>query len=92
MGSVLHGQSGQGGSSSRQYALGAEIGYAVATNLWASLGYNATGFHDKDLSGSDYTNKGVYLRLRYKFDEDLFKGRNTQVNRSLSRDSQPAAK
>jgi hypothetical protein len=60
----------------RQYAVGPEVGYLLAENLWLSLGYNWAGFEDRDLSGSEYTNGGVFLRLRFKFDEDLFgKGR-----------------
>jgi len=81
MGSMMY--SPQGGS--RQYALGLEIGYLVAQNLWMSAGYNFTGFTDKDLTGTDYTNKGVYVRMRYKFDEDLFSGKDTDTNRTLNR-------
>jgi len=55
--------------STKQYAVGAEAGYLVGQNVWVSMGYNFSGFYDKDLSGSDYTRKGVYLRLRMKFDE-----------------------
>ena len=39
------------------------------TNLWLSAGYNVFGYHDDDLTAGEYTNKGVYVRLRYKFDE-----------------------
>ena len=55
--------------STKQYAVGAEAGYLVGQNVWVSMGYNFSGFYDKDLSGSDYTRKGVYLRMRMKFDE-----------------------
>ena len=62
--------------NAQQYAVGPEAGYLLMENLWLALGYNFYGFQDKDLSGSDYTNRGVFLRLRFKFDEDLFgKGR-----------------
>ena len=60
------------GIRSRSYALGLEGGYRVATNLWVSAGYNVSGFKDKDLAGEDYTQRGAYLRLRYKFDEGVF--------------------
>ena len=30
------------------------------------------GYRDDDLASADYTNKGAFVRLRYKFDEDLF--------------------
>jgi uncharacterized repeat protein (TIGR01451 family) len=56
-------------ASSRQYALGVEVGYLVATNLWVSAGYNLSGYRDADLSGADYTARGPYVRMRYKFDE-----------------------
>jgi hypothetical protein len=85
MGSVLQGKASDGTASSRQYATGLELGYNLATNLWLSAGYNATGFNDKDLSASDYTNRGAYIRLRFKFDEDLFKGHERDANRSLAR-------
>lgn len=53
----------------KQYAYGAEAGYLVAQNVWVSMGYNFSGFYDRDLTGSDYTRQGVYLRMRMKFDE-----------------------
>lgn len=53
----------------RQYAYGLEGGYLLDQNIWVSIGYNLAGFSDRDLTGSDYTRKGIYLRLRVKFDE-----------------------
>ncbi|MEN9629054.1 MAG: hypothetical protein RJA10_2281, partial [Pseudomonadota bacterium] len=77
-------QSGQQGA--RQTAVGAEVGYLLATNLWLSAGYNRTGFAaDRDLAGHEYTQSGAYLRLRFKFDETLFQGADPAVNRSLPR-------
>ncbi|WP_144289978.1 hypothetical protein [Ideonella sp. A 288] len=77
-------QTGQLGA--RQHAVGAEVGYLLKTNLWLSAGVNFTGFSaDRDLSGDDYTQRGAYLRLRFKFDETLFKGADPEVNRSLGR-------
>jgi hypothetical protein len=73
----------QGTGGSRQYAYGLEVGYVVMDNLWATLGYNWRGFSDKDLS-SEYTNQGWVLGLRYKFDEDLFRGKDAGVNKTLS--------
>ncbi len=63
------------GSTSRQNAIGGEVGYLVTQNMWASVGYNVLGFTDKDLAGSDYTQRGIFLRLRFKFDENLFKAK-----------------
>jgi hypothetical protein len=58
-------------SATRQYGVGLELGYLLATNLWVSAGYNFSGYRDADLAGADYTAKGPYVRLRYKFDEAL---------------------
>ena len=62
-----------GSFGSRQYAVGAELGYLATKNLWVSAGYNLFGFRDDELAGEDYTNKGLFLRLRYKFDESVLK-------------------
>lgn len=75
-----------GSRQARQYAAGFEVGYLLRQNLWLSAGFNATGFNgDTDLTGYEYTRRGAYIRLRFKFDEDLFKGRDPEVNRSLPR-------
>jgi hypothetical protein len=75
-----------GQSGARQSAVGAEVGYLLRQNLWLSAGFNATGFAgDADLAGYEYTRSGFYIRLRFKFDENLFKGRDREVNRSLDR-------
>jgi hypothetical protein len=70
---------------SRQSALGLEVGYLVKENLWLSAGYNWRGFSDADLTASEYTNSGVYMRLRLKFDEDLFASTSRAINRTLDR-------
>jgi large repetitive protein len=75
----------QPGKEARQYGAGVEVGYLVTDNLWLSGGYNFLGFRDEDLSGGDYTNKGAFVRLRFKFDEDLF--RNTAQSREAAKPS-----
>lgn len=68
LGSMFRGQDG-----ANQYAAGIELGRLLRQNLWLSAGYNATGFRgDDDLSGYEYTQQGFFIRLRFKFDEDLF--------------------
>ena len=75
-----------GAHGARQTAYGVEAGYLLRQNLWLSAGVNAAGFAgDADLAGYEYTRRGAYLRLRFKFDENLFKGRDREVNRSLDR-------
>ena len=64
----------RGQNRSNQYAYGVEVGRLLRQNLWLSAGYNHTGFEgDRDLSGYEYTQQGLFLRLRFKFDEDLFR-------------------
>jgi hypothetical protein len=66
MGSLLAGQ------GTKQYAYGLELGTLAAKNIWISAGYNFMGFTDRDLTENVYTAKGLYVRLRAKFEEDLF--------------------
>lgn len=60
--------SGQGG-------VGGEVGFLMMNNLWLSAGYNVLGFRDDDLTEEEYTRRGAYLRMRFKFDESLLAGR-----------------
>jgi hypothetical protein len=71
------------GKSSKQYGLGVELGFMVMENLWLSAGYNWFGYKDADLTASDYTNKGAFVRLRYKFDEDLFNSKSKAATADL---------
>lgn len=66
------------------YLVGAEVGYSPMTNLWLSLGYNFMGFEDEDIAYDDTTIEGAYFRLRFKFDEDLFKRQDSRKNKPLS--------
>ncbi len=52
-----------------QRAWGVELGYQAMKDLWLSVGYNFTGLSDRDLTAGEYTNKGLYFRIRMKFDE-----------------------
>jgi hypothetical protein len=72
----------QGGT--RQSAVGVEAGYLIRQNLWVTAGYNWSGFSDRELQGAGYTNRGFYVRLRFKFDETLFAGDDPAVNRALA--------
>ncbi len=69
LGATFRGQDG-----ANQYAFGMEVGRLLRQNLWLSVGYNSTGFRgDEDLTGYEYTQQGAFVRLRFKFDEDLFR-------------------
>ena len=63
------------------YLVGAEVGYSPMNNLWLSLGYNFMGFEDEDIAYDDTTIEGAYFRLRFKFDEDLFKREDNRNNK-----------
>jgi hypothetical protein len=78
-------------TKARQSALGVEVGYLLRQNLWLSGGYNWRGF-SSDLTLDDYTQRGVYIRLRAKFDESLFGVRHTGDRSSVHLPLQPAAK
>jgi outer membrane protein OmpA-like peptidoglycan-associated protein len=65
-GSILHSwDSGQ-----LDYSGGVSVGYNMMQNIWISLGYNFTGFNDKDFSQADYTAQGPFVRFRLKFDQN----------------------
>jgi hypothetical protein len=61
--------------SSGQGGVGAEVGFLMVENLWLSAGYNVIGFRDDDLAADEYTRRGAYLRMRFKFDESVLGGR-----------------
>lgn len=61
-----------GNLRSHQIGLGLEAGYQITKNTWVSLGYNVFGFVDRDLADENHTARGIYIRLRFKFDESLF--------------------
>jgi hypothetical protein len=64
--------------ASLQYGMGFETGYKLVQNLWISTGYNLLGFRNPDLAGEDVTRRGAFIRMRFKFDENIFspKGKN----------------
>ena len=63
-----------GGTRGRQFGAGLEAGYQLRKNMWVSAGYNLLGFREPDLASADATARGVYLRLRMKFDERTLEG------------------
>ena len=58
--------------ASRQYGMGMETGYQIMPNVWLSVGYNLTGFKNDDLAGESVTRRGSFIRMRFKFDENIF--------------------
>jgi uncharacterized repeat protein (TIGR01451 family) len=62
------------GQGQEKTAVGFEVGYLLWRDIWASIGYNFEGYNNPDLAGSQYTQGGVYFRIRVKFDQNLFSG------------------
>ena len=58
------------GDGAVERALGIEVGYVLMKNFWLSLGYNLKGFSAPDLAGDAATQRGVFIRTRFKFDEN----------------------
>lgn len=54
------------------FAFGPQIGMVPATGMLVTIGYNIAGFRDEDFSASRYTDKGVFVAVRAKFDADSF--------------------
>jgi uncharacterized repeat protein (TIGR01451 family) len=60
------------GDGAAETAVGVEVGYLAWKNTWVSVGYNFKGFRAPDLAGDAYTQRGLYMRVRFKFDESVF--------------------
>lgn len=56
------------------YSFGPSIGVAPVDNLWVSVGYNFSGFRDDDFEASEFSRDGVYLKIRFKFDQYSARG------------------
>jgi hypothetical protein len=63
-------QLSSGSADDGNFSVGASVGRLLYKNVWASVGYNVTGFSDEDFSRSEYTAKGPFVRLRVKVDQD----------------------
>ena len=55
-------------TSTTQTSAGISLGMTPFENGWISLGYNIKGFADDDFSALGYTDAGVFLQFRLKFD------------------------
>ncbi|MEQ1915663.1 MAG: hypothetical protein ABL856_02950 [Gallionella sp.] len=54
----------------RSYGMGASLGYQMMTNTWLAFGYNLRGMADRDFAGAGYKNRGPFVTLRMKVDQD----------------------
>ena len=78
----LLGSTTTGGGSSDQ-GLAVEVGYRVIDNLWLSVGGVAGRYADTELFSANSSWRGLYIRMRFKFDETTFRLRDPQTNRAL---------
>ena len=78
----LLGSTTTGGGSSDQ-GLAVEVGYRVIDNLWLSVGGVAGRYADTELFSANSSWRGLYVRMRFKFDETTFRLRDPQTNRAL---------
>jgi hypothetical protein len=62
------------GARTFAYSGGPSIGITPFENGWLSLGWNITGFHDRDFAEARYTRSGPYLTMRMKFDQLSLQG------------------
>ena len=61
---------GTNGLQEKNYSVGAGVNYLVRKNLRVGVGYNVTGFKDDDLDPDNFNDQGVYVGMKYKFDEN----------------------
>ncbi len=64
-GSMLHSWS----IDQKQYGSSVSTGFNVAKDFWVSVGYNITGFEDRDFSRAEFTSQGPFIKFRIKFDQ-----------------------
>ncbi len=61
------------GTKTANYAYGPSIGLSPVDNVWLSLGYNVAGYAERDFVEAEYAQKGLYLKFRFKFDQNSAK-------------------
>ena len=65
----------RGERTSHRDGLGLELGRRVRDGVWLSAGWNYFGYQDPDLPGEEYTQRGAFVRLRARLDDDLLRPR-----------------
>jgi hypothetical protein len=78
---VLASTTNGGGAKDQGVAL--EFGRRVFDNLWVSVGGIAGRYADSELFSANSSWRGVYVRLRFKFDEKSFRLADPATNRTL---------
>lgn len=60
------------GEGQTSFAIGPQVGFTPAKDVLLTVGYNVTGFRDRDFSAARSTDKGAFASIRAKFDADTF--------------------
>ncbi|MFS0772134.1 hypothetical protein [Sphingomonas sp. 1P08PE] len=55
-----------------RFSVGPTLGASPAKNLWVTIGYNISGYRDRDFEAERQTRAGPYVTMRLKFDQTLF--------------------
>jgi hypothetical protein len=69
-GTVRHGP----GVRALSWSAGPSVGFSPVDNSWISVGWNVTGFRDRDFEEARYTRSGPYVQMRFKFDQMSLSG------------------
>ncbi|MEM9572445.1 MAG: hypothetical protein AAF996_13355 [Pseudomonadota bacterium] len=57
-----------------EWSYGPSIGLSPEKNIWVSVGWNVSGFDDDDFEAARHRQRGPYIKLRAKFDQNTAKG------------------
>jgi hypothetical protein len=72
------------GGGTRDEGAALEVGYRMIDNLWLSAGCIAGRYADAELFSANSSWTGVYMRVRFKFDETTLQRGDPAVDRSLA--------
>lgn len=59
-------------SGQTSFSFGPQVGFVPAKDIVLTIGYNLSGFKDRDFSASRQTDKGVFAAIRLKLDHNTF--------------------
>ena len=54
------------------FAIGPEVGFTPVEDVLLTVGYNISGFRDRDFSAARNTDRGLFATVRLKLDADTF--------------------
>ncbi|WP_374530974.1 hypothetical protein [Novosphingobium sp.] len=54
------------------FSYGPQISFNPANDMLLTLGYNISGYRDRDFSAAENTDKGLYVAVKFKFDAGTF--------------------